>query len=446
MKHTGHVVELNPADCRFDISSVVDPVGRVFRYQDRLYRGITPQYVDDVLQVLHLAEKHDMYALGLIPSSKTDFSLSDYPLIIEHREVPFISLRSEWCGEGLRAAALCVLRVAAALGRVNYCLKDAHTWNVLFDRTMPYVVDWGSIRPIHEFDWNFWYFQFRKYFMMPLYFFSLGKPDIARAMLREHHVGVANVLLDITSFKYIPDVPYGIYTKYAERISPAAFEELSAYIASLEFPKVQGEWVDYEQPRLSGAAGLSSLRDKDTILNTLMASAAGRTVIDIGCNYGLHSEMCADLGKRVVAVDIEETCLNDLYMRTVQSRKDILPLYTDFMWPVGESGLMNTFAAVHDRLQCDIVIVMALIHHIAFKYYASFDAIARNIGRFTRRRAIVEFVPADDWHVARWSPERLPWYTMEKFIAAMLTYFQTYTVVPSAPHPRKILIFENKKP
>ena len=437
--------ELPVSECEFEPGSVVDPVGRVFKHQGRMYRGIYAPYVDTVLQVLSLAEANQWFDQGLIPTWRADFNLSGYPLVIEHKRVPFVTLRSEWCGEGLKEAALCYLRVAAMLAEFQLCLKDAHPWNVLFDNTTPHMIDWGSIRPISELNWSCWYFQFRKYFLIPLYLFSLGQAALARAMLREHHVGVGNVIIDMPFTQRIPEEPYHIFQRRSQIPPRRVFESLADYASSLSLPRVEGKWISYEQPRFSSLTDQNNLRTKDQIVLRLIESDPYSTVLDIGCNYGLHSEMGAGLGKRVVALDIEETCLNDLFLRSRHTRRDILPLYVDFLWPVGESGFMNTIPSAQDRLACDTCLVMALVHHLVFKHYSSLYAIARNIWRFTRHRAIVEFVPPEDWHVAQWAPERLPWYNTESFVAAMLEYFDRYTTIPSEPAPRQILVFEGKK-
>lgn len=437
--------ELPHAECSFEPGSVVDPVGRVFKYQGRIFRAIAGPYTDIIVEALTLAEANHWFEQGLIPTWRTDYSLAGYSLVIEHQRVPFVTLRGEWSGAGLKEAALCYLRVAAALARAQLCLKDAHTWNVLFDHTIPYVIDWGSIRPLAELNWEFWYFQFRKYFLVPLYLFSLGQAHLARAMLREHQVGVGNFIIDLPMTRRVPEEPFLIFQKYSPAPSAQAFEDLMEYVARLALPRVEGEWIAYEQPRFNGLADLENIREKDRIVQRLVSSDPCSTVLDMGCNHGLHSEICAELGKRVVAADIEETCINELFVRTKQSKRSILPLYVDMLWPIGDSGFMNTIASAHHRLACDTCLAMALVHHLAFKHFASFESIARSISRFTWHRAIVEFVPREDWHVAQWAPERLPWYSAENFIAAMLEYFTHYTIIPSEPAPRQIMMFEGKK-
>lgn len=78
------------------------------------------------------------------------------------------------------------------------------------------------------------------------------------------------------------------------------------------------------------------------------------------------------------------------------------------------------------------------------KMFYSNDSIAYNICHYTRKRAIVEFVPTEDEHVFKWSPDRFPWYNLENFIRAMLKYFRRHSVTPSEQATRKIVIFEDK--
>jgi hypothetical protein len=434
--------ELSLDEVYFEPSSVVDPVGKVFHYDGRIFRAISSPYADFVERTIELASLRKWFDLGIVPTWASSYSLPGYPLLIEHKRIPFITLRGEWSGEGLRNAALCILNVSAALLRSNLCLKDAHPWNILFDGTKPYFIDWGSIRPSEELNWEFWYRQFRQFLLAPLYAFSIGMHQIARAMLREHKVGVGNEIIELPNTCNLPDVPRQIAEAAIFPPLPATFELLADYLMTLSIPHVEGEWTAYAQPHLSDRADHGMLREKDRIVHRLLERDSGKTLIDIGTNYGLHSEIAAAFGKRVLACDIEETCLNSLYLRTHKYGSDILPLYHDFLWPIGTSGILNTIPSAEDRLSCDTALVMAVTHHLAFKQHVSFEAMALGISSLAKRRAIVEFVPAEDEHVAFWSPERLPWYNLDNFIAVMKQYFKSYSIVASEPLPRCVILLE----
>ncbi len=436
------MTELDFEDVHFELGSVVDPVGKVFHFEGRLFRAISPPYSDFVQNTIELANQRKWFDAGLVPTTQSNFQLPSHSLIIEHKKIPFVTLRGEWTGEGLRDAALCILKVSAELLRSKLCLKDAHPWNVLFDATKPYFIDWGSIRPVAELNWAFWYRQFRQYLLAPLYAFSIGEPRIARAMLREHYFGVGNEIIQSPKMADLPDEPRRIAERAGSPPSPSIFEALSDYVASLNMPHVDGEWTSYGQPHLSNHADYSALREKDRIVHRLLERDNGKTLIDIGTNNGLHSEIAAYFGKRVLACDLEETCVNALYVRTRERGTDILPLHYDFLWPMGSSGVLNTIPAAEDRLSCDTVLMMAVTHHLAFKQHLTFDAMARGISKLAKRRAIVEFVPAEDVHVAQWSPERLPWYNLDNFVAAMKPHFRNHSIVDSDPLPRCVIVFE----
>ena len=439
------MAELNAKDVVFEASSVVDPVGRVFHLDGRLFRAITPPHADFVRHTIHLAAQQRWFDHGLVRTWLSDYTLPGYPLVIEHQRVPFVTLRGEWSGEGLRCAALCMLRVSSALMHSHVCLKDAHPWNVLFDGTTPCFIDWGSIRPAGELHWAFWYAQFRQYVLAPLYLFSIGEHRIARAMLREHRVGVGNEIVGLPSTRELPELPRRIAESAGSAPTPETFEALASYVADVEFPHVEGEWSSYAQPGLGNVDNLEPLREKDRVVHRILGADPGDSLIDIGTNNGLHSEIGAALGKRVLACDIEESCLNALFLRTRHSGLDILPLYHDVLWPIGSSGIFNSIPSAEERLRCDTALVMALVHHLVFKQHVSFEALAKGIRDYARKRAVVEFVPADDQHVALWSPERFPWYTLENFLAAMQPHFDRYTIIPSEPSPRSVIVFEGAK-
>lgn len=436
------MTELSLDEVYFEPGSVVDPVGKVFHFDGRIFRAVTAPYADFVERAIEFASQQQWFDVGLIPTWRTNYSLSGYPLVIEHKKIPFVTLRGEWSGEGLRNAALCILKVNAELLRSKYCLKDAHPWNILFDGTKPYFIDWGSIRPSAELNWELWYRRFRQFLLAPLYAFSIGEHRIARAMLREHKIGVGNEIVQLPNLCNLPDAPRHIAESASSDPCPATFEALANYVTALNIPHVDGEWTAYAQPHLPNHADYSSLREKDRIVHRILEQDNGKTLIDIGANNGLHSEIAATLAKRVLACDIEEACLNSLYARTHKRGADILPLYHDFLWPIGTSGILNTIPAAEDRLSCDTALVMAVTHHLAFKQHVSFEAMARGISSLAKHRAIVEFVPAEDEHVALWSPERLPWYNLDNFVAAMRQYFKTHSIIASEPRPRCVVVFE----
>lgn len=424
---------------RFEPMSVVDPIGRVLHRDGRVFRAIRPEYAAEMRHILDVAEKAHWFDHGLVPTWTTEYQLTEYPLVLEHRRIRFVTLRGEWPAEALRQAAIRYLDLAATLARSGYCLKDAHTFNVLFDGAEPVVTDFGSIRPLAELDWTYWLTEFKQYFLAPLALFAAGEDGRARALLREHMLGLGLTLIArndamVTREWMQPPAPYE---------APGTFEALRARVEALSFPVAAGEWTSYPQPAFDTLA--IAPRPKEVALAQLLDRLQFSSAVDLGSNRGIHTFMCEARGADVVACDIDEACLNDLYTGVRTRRARVWPVHLDLAWPLGSGGAFLTIPPATERLRGDVVLALGLVHHLALRQRYHVDVLARAIAGFGARAAIVEFVPHEDWHVQQWGMAPPPDYHRDGFIGHMNRYFERVTIVPSDPAPRELLLFESPR-
>jgi hypothetical protein len=93
-------------------------------------------------------------------------------------------------------------------------------------------------------------------------------------------------------------------------------------------------------------------------------------------------------------------------------------------------------------MRSDTSLWLAVLHHLVGRQGYSFDLVARVIDQFTRRTAIVEFIPKEDRYVREWPVASDPSYDVDRFIAAMRPYFGRCETRPSSPDPRLMLRFD----
>ncbi|MFT3733161.1 MAG: hypothetical protein QM780_17375 [Hyphomicrobium sp.] len=418
---------------RFHTESVVDPVGRVLSASNRIGRAINKPFADEIRNLVHLAEKRKWFDHGLVNTWIVDDTIDGYGLVLEHERIPYVTYRREWPALALQRAALCTLDLAIALYADGYALKDAHCWNVLFQGTRPKFVDFASIRPIREMNAHAWMREFRNYFLAPLCQFSEGKPDLARALTQEHLSGTGLWILNHEPSRLVSLPSANEYTI-------AALEALRKSVADLKFSKLGGAWGNYEQP----AASNDGLRQKDVQVAQILDRLKFSSAIDIGANRGLHSFMCADRGASVVACDIEEGCLNDIFLEAEARNASVMPTYLDLVNPAGTSGAFASQPSVSERLRCDLVIALAIVHHICFRRRYYVDTFVRSIASFSDEHAIVEFVPDSDFHVAQWRLPPLEGYSTDEFRQTLLKYFRQVEEVPIEPEPRCLFVCSSK--
>lgn len=372
----------------------------------------------------------------------------------------------------LRSAALLMLDLERELLRHGMTLQDGQSWNVLFDGTTPVYVDWGSIAPSTGGPWN-GDSDFRGFFLYPLQFMDAGHRRLARRLMHDIERGIqpaeAALLAERPARRSALRRSITAATAAVKRNAPDCLRRkarrvrdsignsstgdhgaastgiagLREEISSMGLKTPLTNWQTYYDTEFPSFSPGADWTPKHQAVDALLTEFAPATLLDIGSNRGWFSQLASRKGVRVVAFDTDEACVDELYRAARTDRQQILPLVMSFGNPTPGYGVNNAFSsAATERFQCDVVLALALSHHLVFSANLRFDQIAAGLAALARRALIVEFVPRDDEHVRRWALDRHDWYTKANFIAALTRYFPRVTVRPSHPAPRVLLVCE----
>ncbi|MFA6384621.1 MAG: SAM-dependent methyltransferase, partial [Candidatus Omnitrophota bacterium] len=133
-------------------------------------------------------------------------------------------------------------------------------------------------------------------------------------------------------------------------------------------------------------------------LDTIMP----RNCWDLGANTGVFSRIAADKGIQTFSIDSDPAAVEKNYLECREKkRKGLLPLLVDLTNPSPGIGWLNEErAAFIDRGPVDVVMALALIHHLVISGNLTFDMIAEFFSRICGF-LIVEFIPKDDPQVKR---------------------------------------------
>ncbi len=431
----------------FKPGSIFDDCGRLFYWKDNIYRAITDQYagfyqdlLGDRTTIRYLFEK------GLIETEITDLSLDGYGLILKHKRIQNVSYCMEWTGEMLRDAALMICDLSIEMFKQGLVLKDAHPWNILFDCSKPVFVDFGSIKPLTPSSkWP--YKEFEDRILLPLYLMSRHKHRIVRHLMYDTQTtlqpnDVYRLLLNRKSlFKvYNIAVKHKRYSKIGKKITQEFLKKLRKEVASLKIGCPKTEWSDYKGPcnRIIENQ-IDACSPKVRNVQFLLDKFKPKSVLDIGCNEGWFSKMAAKSGARVIATDIDETNLSKLYNSIKGTNIEILPLFMDICASTKIHGLFNAYPSAEKRLKSEMVMCLAVTHHLVFKRGASFNDIAKQLALFTEKWLIVEFVPPDDKYVNKWMSNKYNWYHLDGFRESLQQYFHKIEIFDSTRQPRVLL-------
>jgi SAM-dependent methyltransferase len=459
--------------------SQVDWSGRVFSWEGGLYRAISGERAPFYQHLLSGGILRDLIRRQLLIDTEiSDLELDGYAFVLKHRTLPFVSHCYEWCGEMLKAAALAVLELEKELLKHGLTLQDAHPYNVLFAGPMPVWVDLGSVVPdcpgepwhAHE--------EFLAYYTRPLKIMAAGHSGIARSLLRnggsELGVGVQQrdleAITGITFADMIKDKATAGIKTVAREAFPSKLQALASRatrsiarslpfggtretisvvdnaiqeIESIRLVQPSTIWSDGYGTNFPDFVTTTHWTIKHRSVAQILVAKKPGSVLDIGSNRGWYSQLTARNGAQVVSVDRNESWVTKLFFDAVTSQLPILPLVADFR----TLNPMMAWAAAPgiayaDRLRCDMVLALALVHVLVFEQHLNFDLIVRGLSAFATKCLAVEFFDRDDRYVREQLGDQFSWYNFENFLTALRREFREVTKFDSDEQHRWVLLCE----
>jgi SAM-dependent methyltransferase len=399
------------------------------------------------LQAAGLLVHHDLTSRNLA------FDPAAAHAVLRPEPIEFISYPYEWSFGMLRDAALLTLEAQAQAAQAGFTLRDASAFNVQFQRGRPILIDTLSFERAEPGAPWVAYRQFCEHFLAPLAL--MAHRDIrCGLMLRDHLDGIpldlamrllpgrtrlnlglgSHVHAHARAQRRYADRAVAASTAGSIRLSPlkqaALLDSLRRTVLGLHWEPTGTEWAEYAEHTSYGDPSAAS---KDSIVRRYLEAVGGSVVWDLGANTGRFSGIAASLGHRVVAWDIDPAATERHYraVRSAAPRSE-LALLGDIAQPTPALGWgLEERPSMLDRADADVVLALALVHHVAIGRNVPLPVIAEGLARLGEQ-LIIEFVPRDDPMVGRLLATRVdvfPTYTEDGFRAA---FGRRFAVVDSA--------------
>jgi ribosomal protein L11 methylase PrmA len=181
-------------------------------------------------------------------------------------------------------------------------------------------------------------------------------------------------------------------------------DSLESAVRKLTRRPVGGVWSSYEQdPPYTPEA----FERKGRLVAGMLGRVRPGTVWDLGANTGHFSRLAAGLGSSVAAFDADPDCIEAMYVEARdRGETRLLPLMLDLSNPSPASGWMNRErSSFFDRGRPDMVMALALVHHLAIAGNQPMSNVAELFRRLAPR-LLIEFVPETDPQVRLLAAQR----------------------------------------
>jgi ribosomal protein L11 methylase PrmA len=454
-----------------------DPSGFVFSRESQVFRQINDCYAKIFSDLTHSGFYSYLQNRGdLVVHEEVGVEnalTNDAIKVIKPEQIPFISYPYEWSFSQLKDAALLTLDIQIEAIQKGFSLKDASAYNIQFLRNRPVFIDTLSFEPYQKEKPWIAYGQFCRHFLAPLALMSLS--DIRTNQLLKSYIDgipldLATRLLPFTA-RFRKGLFIHLYLhansqkKYQETIGTfkanhnrssatlkmsqtgllGILDSLKCSINKLQWSPSGTQWADYyNQTNYSSSAFLH----KQEIIKTFLEKEKPKTVWDVGANDGRFSRIASDCGADVISFDIDPAAVEKNYLECkLDQSKVLLPLTMDLTNPSPAIGWHNKERSdLADRGPVDIVMALALVHHLAIGNNVPFSMIAdffASIGN----KLIIEFVSKEDSQTQRILANRedlFEMYTEDEFVRNFTDKFTVLNRVPVI-ETKRVLYFMEKK-
>ncbi|MGC4890993.1 class I SAM-dependent methyltransferase [Micromonospora sp. DT227] len=410
---------------RVEPGSFRDPGNRVFHRAGEVLRGLDERSARDWRALSASDLFRDLTAAGhLVGTEELVPTPVDVPwaAVLRHDRIPFVSHPYEWSYAMLRDAALLHLDVLRAALAAGFTTKDGSAYNVQWRGARPVFIDVGSFEALRDGEPWAGYRQFCQTLLYPLLIQAhLGldfqpflraridgvEPDQMRRLFAgtrrwragvPTHVHLHGAMQARHADASSSDVRAQLRAAgFSRELALATVRGLTRLVRRLDHRPGDSHWADYQR---TCAYSVPDRQAKEDFVDRAVSATAPHSALDLGANDGRYARIAARHAAYVVAVEQDPGVVDALY-RALRDEGEgrILPLVMDLADPSPGGGWRGVErGAFVDRARADLVLALALVHHLAIGRNVPLPDVLDQLAALTEPGGslVVEFVHPDD--------------------------------------------------
>ena len=297
-------------------------------------------------------------------------------------------------------------------------LKDSSSFNIQFFEGKPIFIDTLSFEKY--LDGSPWiaYKQFCEHFLAPLALMShcdLGLNKLLGIHIDGIPLNIASKILPLRarlnfnllihiflhSFSQKKYENTEIYNKnktqgkMSKNALLGLIDSLKLSVESLKLKSEKTTWSNYYE---DDSYSEEAMIEKEKCISEILESIEGDMVWDLGANTGRFSRLAAERKIQTISLDFDLACVEKNYLQTKEdANKYLLPLVMDLKNPSSDLGWSNSERiSLIGRGPIDIVMALALLHHLAITNNLPLMNLSSFFSRITKKHLILEFIPKTD--------------------------------------------------
>lgn len=414
-----------------------------------VYRFISADQSEAFREIFHRCKEHHFFEKYLVPTALANCTSSDgYPLSLQHDYVPLFSYAVEWTPKMFYDYTLFMIDFLADLDSIGLGWTDAHAFNATFHKGKFVFFDFDAIGLgkthsyyIQEFiDTHLLILKMMEKNMLPKVYYYLSSPSSS----------IMPSIRDISG--YLSPEEAQRYETLASACRESALNgdiqsccaHFKAYAQDIQMSYIwDSGWNGY-QNELYARGEEAVWSDKQRAVIGMIRSVKPKTLLDLAGNMGWYEfAICREVEHCIVA-DLDYNCVDYVYQTVMEKKiENIYPVYLNLVTPtpayykdtpIGDTAITPWRKSAIDRFRSEMVLALAVVHHLAFSQQLSFEEIIGQFSLYTSRWLLIEFMEREDSVVAPALKNKdFDWYTQENFERVLCQHFQIISSTHSEP-------------
>ena len=368
-------------------------------YDHLMKSGLYSKLVDQKLLISH--QEND-------PSDKHSYKI----LIPE--QIDFISLPFEWCYAQWRKVLLAYLDINLQAIEFGMILKDATPYNFYLKGGKAILFDTSSFSFFKDPDyWNS-YRQFCEEMLGPFALMHYKGVRWGRLTLASHQ-GLpldfisqnlpAKSWLNLTCLLHLHLHAKAYLKQSKENNTSKGFTKEKLIEVFKMIKSTIENWDDYYHYPAHWDAYYEKdietpeyLADKENTVREILEELKPTRVLDLGANTGKFSEIACEFSDKVIALEFDKDCVDFIESRITETQNEKLStLLGDLSQTSPDFGLLGKeHSSIFKRAKADMVMALALVHHLALPKMIPFELISDLLYEFSSKYVLVEFIEKTD--------------------------------------------------
>lgn len=431
-----------------------DPASRLIKLKDeqRIFRFVSDNYVEQYLEVYKICNENQIFGEYVIETSIAENIWQlPYKLILEHRFLEPVSYSFEWSPAMFYDYVEFMLSMIKRFAECGLAFCDGHALNATIADGKFVFIDFGAIKP--GITSGSTLLEFINTHIVPL--ILMFRNQIPKAYVYLKNPGIEYTVTDVQGYLDAEELSE-IHALHRSLMQLNTAEDIvrftmqaSDFIKGLKKYELKTRWSGYQNDEWEWGPDPDKWSEKMYNVMEMMERVSPDTIVDLAGNMGWYGSYRHEKVKHAVIIDYDYNCLDYLWQK-IQSLKirNVLPAYMSVCAPtldyyrddaVNPAPIEPWRKGAVERFKAQMVIALAIVHHLAFAQQLTFPEIVGQFARFSTKYLIVEFIEQSDQYITDFLKEGFDWYTEENFVSELEKKFRILESRPSTPHETRII-------